>query len=153
MKIRFKIFSFYLFSIGFFLLKFDWVTYVIECSCNDDLLPKYYAFPFIYKCESLGSSMAEVFFISGILLNASIITILLVLIDFCLLKMLINRKIVLKIYSIIKIFLLVCSLCSFLVSYSFLSSGDFYEWKSDFKEKEKNYKPKCKNYFKGILLS
>lgn len=152
MKIAVKLLLFYIFSIGFFLLKFDWISYVIECTCKHDILPKYYALPFIYKCESLGSSMAEVFFISGILLNALAITIPLFMIDFYLCKMFRNLKIWSKIYSFSKIFLFICSLFSFFIAYTFFDNGDFFKWKSDFKEMKKNYNPTCDYYFDGILI-
>lgn len=152
MKITLKLLSFYIFSIGFFLLKFDWISYVIDCTCKDDNLPKYYALPFIYKCESLGSSMAEVFFISGILLNALAITIPLFVVDFYLCKIFRNLKIWSKLYSFSKIFLFICSLFSFFIAYTFFDNGDFYRWKSDFKEMKKNFAPTCDYYFDGILI-
>lgn len=152
MKISLKIFTFYIFSIGFFLLKFPWLVYVVECSCKGDIFPKYYAFPLIYKSDSLASSMAEIFYISGVLLNDLIITFFILIIDFYFLKLLRNRKFLLKIYSSLKILLLLFSLYSYYISYTLLNDGRI-EWKSDFKEHVKTYKAECKGYFKGILIN
>lgn len=147
MKTILKIFAFYVFSIGFFLLKFNWFEYVFECSCKGDVFPKYYAFPFIYKSDSLASSMAEIFYISGMLLNALIITFIILIIDFCLFKLLKNQKNILKIYAFLKIGLLLFSVYSYYISYTFLSD-DRFEWKSDFKEQVRIYNAECKSYFK-----
>lgn len=70
------------FSIGFFLLKFNWYEYVLECNCKGDVFPKYYALPLVYKSDSLASSMAETFYILGILLNGLMITCILLIIDY-----------------------------------------------------------------------
>ena len=120
MKISLKVFAFYVFSIGFFLLKFSWFEYVFECNCKGDIFPKYYAFPLIYKSDSLASSMAEIFYISGVLLNALMITFFILIIDFCFLKLLKNRKFILKIYSFLQILLLLFSIYSYYISYTFL---------------------------------
>lgn len=146
-----KILLFYLFSIGFFLLKFDWVTLVIECTCKGDVFPKYYTFPFIYKSNGIGNSMSETFYVFGILLNGLVITILLLIFDFYLIKLLKNQKFVLKAYFFLQIVLLLLSIYSYYISYTFVSD-DRFEWKSDFKEQKKNYNAECKKYFKGIVL-
>lgn len=152
MKISLKIFAFYVFSIGFFLLKLNWFEYVFECNCKNDIFPKYYAFPLVYRSNGLGNSMSETFFISGILLNGLVITVLLLIVDFCFHKLLKNRKFLLKIVSFLQILLLLFSLYSYYISYTFLSN-DTFEWKSDFKEQVKTYKAECKGYFKGILIN
>lgn len=152
MKISLKVFAFYVFSIGFFLLKFSWFEYVFECNCKGDIFPKYYAFPLIYKSDSLASSMAEIFYISGVLLNGLIITFFILIIDFCFLKLLKNQKFILRTYSFLQILLLLFSIYSYYISYTFLND-DRFEWKSDFKEQVKTYKAECKGYFKGILLN
>lgn len=146
-----KILLFYLFSIGFFLLKFDWVTCVIECACKNDVFPKYYAFPFIYKSNGIGNSMSETFYGSGILLNGLIIMVLLLIFDFYLNRLLTNQKFILKVYSFLQIVLLLLSIYSYYISYTFVSD-DRFEWKSDFKEQKKNYNAECEKYFKGIVL-
>lgn len=152
MKISLKIFAFYVFSIGFFLLKFNWYEYVLECSCKGDIFPKYYALPLVYKSDSLASSMAETFYILGILLNGLMITCLLLIIDFCLLKLLKKRKLILKIYSFLQILFLLFSIYSYYISYTFLND-DRFELKSDFKEQVKSYKAECKGYFKVMLIN
>lgn len=152
MKISLKVFAFYVFSIGFFLLKFSWFEYVFECNCKGDIFPKYYAFPLIYKSDSLASSMAEIFYISGVLLNGLMFIFFILIIDFCFLKLLKNRKLILKTYSFLQILLLLFSIYSYYISYTFLND-DRFEWKSDFKEQVKTYKAECKGYFKGILLN
>lgn len=96
--------------------------------------------------------MSETFFISGILLNGLVITVLLLIVDFCFHKLLKNRKFLLKIVSFLQILLLLFSLYSYYISYTFLSN-DTFEWKSDFKEQVKTYKAECKGYFKGILIN
>lgn len=96
--------------------------------------------------------MSDTFFISGILLNGLAITALIFIIDFCFLKLLKNRKLILKTYSFLQILLLLFSIYSYYISYTFLND-DRFEWKSDFKEQVKTYKAECKGYFKGILLN
>lgn len=152
MKIFLKVTSFYIFSVGFFLLKFAWVNLVFECSCKDDVFPKYYAFPFVYKSDSLASSMAENFYISGILLNGLVIATLLLIFDFYLIKLLKNQKFILKTYSFLQIILLLLSVYSYYISFSF-KSDDLFEWKSDFREQVKIYKAECKSYFDGIIIN
>ncbi len=152
MRISLKIFAFYVFSIGFFLLKLNWFEYVFECNCKNDIFPKHYAFPLVYRSNGLGNSMSETFFISGILLNGLVITILILIIDLCLLKLLKDRKFIVKTYSFLQILLLLFSIYSYYISYTFLNDDSF-EWKSDFKEQVKIYKAECKGYFKRILLN
>lgn len=90
--------------------------------------------------------MAENFYISGILLNGSLITILLLIIDFYLSKLLEKKKNVSKIYFLLKLFLLLLSGYSLYVSSTFLND-DHFEWKSDFKEEVKAYNADCISYF------
>ncbi|WP_128414297.1 hypothetical protein [Chryseobacterium sp. Leaf394] len=152
MKFFLKVISFYIFSLGFFLLKFTWFNFVFECSCTGDIFPKYYAFPFIYKSDSLASSLAEVFYISGILLNGLVITFLLLIIDFYLLRLIKNKKFIVKTYLLIQLFLLLLSGYSFYISYTFLGDDNF-EWKSDFREEVRAYSADCKSYFKGFIVN
>ncbi|KQT17461.1 hypothetical protein ASG31_08615 [Chryseobacterium sp. Leaf404] len=67
-------------------------------------------------------------------------------------KLVKNHKFILKIYTFLQIALLLLSIHSYYISYTFVID-DRFEWKSDFNEQRKMYKAECKSYFDGITIN
>lgn len=136
---------FFITSIGFFWSHFDLVRIYFSCTVKDDIFPKYFAaFPFVYKSQSLATSMANEYYLLGILLNSIIITLLFLFIDFILSRFLISKGSILsKIYFMSKLLILSFSLFNIYISYTFLNDDNF-RIKSDFREKVKEFNADCK---------
>ena len=75
MKTIFKLIGFFVTSIGFFWSHLDLIRIYFSCKLKDDIFPEYFAaFPFVYKSQSLATSMANEYYLLGILLNSIITT-------------------------------------------------------------------------------
>ena len=73
MKTIFKLIGFFVTSIGFFWSHLDLIRIYFSCKAKDDVFPEYFAaFPFIYKSQSLATSMANEYYLLGIILNSII---------------------------------------------------------------------------------
>ena len=82
MKTIFKLIGFFVTSIGFFWSHLDLIRIYFSCKAKDDVFPEYFAaFPFIYKSQSLATSMANEYYLLGIILNSIITTTLFLFID------------------------------------------------------------------------
>ncbi|KIC61535.1 hypothetical protein RM51_17135 [Chryseobacterium taiwanense] len=144
MKIFIKIVLYFIVSIGFFWSHLDIVKYVHNCHVENEIFPEYYAaMPFIYKSDSLASSMATDYYILGILLNSIILTLLFLYLDFLIQKVLIKSKILLKSYFALKIIITLFSFSNIYFSYTFISD-DHFSFKSTFKEDIEMFKANCK---------
>ena len=137
MKTIFKLIGFFVTSIGFFWSHLDLIRIYFSCKVKDDTFPEYFAvFPFIYKSQSLATSMANEYYLLGILLNSIITTTLFLFIDSIL-------SILSKIYLVLKLIILSFSLFNIYISYTFIRDDNF-RFKSDFREQVKEFKADCK---------
>jgi len=144
MKVLVKIVLYFVVSIGFFWSHLDIVKYVHNCHVENEIFPEYYAaMPFIYKSDSLASSMATNYYVLGILLNSILLTLIFYYLDFLICKFLDRKKLLLKSYFVVKTFILLFSVLNIYFSYTFISD-DHFSFKSNFKEDVEMYKADCK---------
>lgn len=98
----------------------------IEYNCvGTEMFPKYYGSPFIYKQDSLASSLESFYSISGIVLNMIVWSVLLYFIHFLIQKVVtkINSKIVLYFYKSVIIILLFISALVVYMSFELKGNG------------------------------
>lgn len=145
MKTIFKLIGFFVTSIGFFLSHLDLIRIYFSCKAKDDVFPEYFAaFPFVYKSQSLATSMANEYYLLGILLNSIITTTLFLFIDSILSNFLKSKGLILsKLYFTSKLLILSFSVFNIYISYTFLSDDNF-RFKSDFREQVKEFNADCK---------
>lgn len=144
MKIFVKIILYFITSIGFFWSHFDIVKFVYNCYVEHEIFPEYYAaMPFIYKSDSLASSMATEYYVLGIVLNSILLTLIFLYLNFIIQKFLSKKKILLKLYFVLQFFVVLFSLSNIYLSYTFISD-DHFSFKSSFKEDVKLLKANCK---------
>ena len=145
MKTVFKLIGFFITSIGFFWSHLDLIRIYFSCTIKEDIFPEYFAaFPFVYKSQSLATSMANEYYLLGILLNSIILTLLFLFIDSILSKFLKSKGSILsKIYLVFKLIILSFSLFNIYISYTFIRDDNF-RFKSDFREQVKEFNADCK---------
>lgn len=145
MKTIFKLIGFFVTSIGFFWSHLDLIRIYFSCKLKDDIFPEYFAaFPFIYKSQSLATSMANEYYLLGILLNSIITTTLFLFIDSILSNFLKSKGLILsKLYFTSKLLILSFSVFNIYILYTFLSDDNF-RFRSDFREKVKEFNADCK---------
>lgn len=144
MKVFLKIILYFITSVGVFWSHLGFVKFVYNCHVEGEMFPDYYAaMPFIYKSDSLASSMATDYYVLGILLNSILLTLIFYYLDFLICKFLDKKKLLLKSYFVVKIFILLFSALNIYFSYTFISD-DHFSFKSNFKEDIEMYKADCK---------
>lgn len=144
MKALFKIIVYFITSIGFFWSHLDFVKIAYNCHVEGDVFPDYYAaMPFIYKSDSLASSMATEYYVLGILLNSILLTLIFLYLDSLICKFFDKKKLLLKLYFAVKIFVFLFSILNIYFSYTFIRD-DHFTFKSNFREEIKMYKANCK---------
>ena len=145
MKTIFKLIGFFVTSIGFFWSHLDLIRIYFSCKLKDDIFPEYFAaFPFIYKSQSLATSMANEYYLLGIILNSIITTTLFLFIDSILSNFLKSKVSILsKIYIVFKLIILSFSLFNIYISYTFIREDNF-RFKSDFRDQVKEFNADCK---------
>lgn len=89
---------------------------------GNEMMPKYWASPFVYKQESLGSSLERYYSISGIILNISIWSLLLVTLD-KLIQKIIKATLSKIIYKVIIAILVVFTSVNILWDYPLIGRG------------------------------
>lgn len=147
MKLFFKIVLFLTTAIGFFWSHLNFMNIVFECKCKDGIFPKYYALPFVYKSDSLASSMAAQYFILGIFLNTIIVAGLFLFLDDLIKRFIVkNNKLLSKLFFSLKILVLCFSIFNIYISYTFLRE-DKISWTSDFRSQVELYKANCNTKF------
>ena len=126
----------------------------IEYNCiGTEMFPKYYGSPFIYKQDSLASSLESFYSISGILLNIVVWSVLLYFTHFLIQKLVIktNNKIVLYFYKGVIILLLCISALMVNMSVELKGSGfnkNMNYWYFDLDQKAKDWGMECKGNLK-----
>lgn len=144
MKIFVKIILYFITSIGFFWSHLDIVKFVYNCHVENEVFPEYYAaMPFIYKSDSLASSMATEYYILGILLNSILLTLIFLYSNFIIQKFLSKKKILLKFYFVLQFFVVLFSVSNIYFSYTFIRN-DHFSFKSNFKKDVKMFNADCK---------
>ena len=122
----------------------------IEYHClGQEMFPEYYGSPFVFKQESLASSMEYFYSISGLILNTAIWSILIVLIRYVILK-LINKtgqnKIINIIYKGIVVVLIGFTTLNIAIDYVTIGSGfkkGMNYWYMDLDKEAKKWGMEC----------
>ncbi|CAA6827628.1 MAG: Unknown protein, partial [uncultured Aureispira sp.] len=123
-------------SLGFTLSSIIGVEYNCEGS---EMFPTYYGSPFIFKQESLGSSMQYYYSISGLFLNLLVWNIVILVVRHGLLSLIqlkLNPNPIKKLYKIFVGFLLVFSFLNISIAYIGLGEGfreglNYWHWNLD----------------------
>lgn len=143
MKIFVRLVLYFITSIGFFWSHFDIVKFVYNCHAEHEIFPKYYAaMPFVYKSDSLASSMATNYYILGVLLNSVLLGLIFLYLDFILRKFL-TKKILLRSYFVLQFMIVVFSLFNIYISYTFISD-DHFSFTSNFRKDVELLEADCK---------
>ncbi len=99
----------------------------LEYHCvGQEMFPEYYGSPFVFKQKSLGSSMEYFYSISGLILNTTIWSILIILIRFSILKLIKKtgeNKIINIIYKGIVVVLIGFTTLNIAMDYVMIGSG------------------------------
>lgn len=123
----------------------------IEYNCvGQEMFPVYYGCPFIFKKESLCSSMEYYYSISGLLLNIASWSVLLIFVRLAILKLIVklaNNKMIKIIYKGIIVVLIVFTTLNILVN-SFMIGLGFKKglnyWYMDLNKEAKDWGMECK---------
>jgi hypothetical protein len=122
----------------------------IEYDCTEqEMFPKYYGSPFVFKQKSLASSMEYYYSISGVILNTFIWSLILIVLRLAILK-LINfyneSKVIKAFYKIIVGVLIVFSGLNIFMNYVMKARGfeeNFNYWYMDLDKEADNWGMKC----------
>ncbi len=122
----------------------------VEYNCQgEEMFPEYYGSPFVFKQKSLGSSMEYFYSVSGLILNITIWSILIALINKLVLKLIkkTGENIVLKIfYKGIVILLIGFAILNIVIELAMTGSGfqkELNYWYKDLDKEAKDWGMKC----------
>lgn len=90
------------------------------CKGSNEMFPDYYGNPFIFKQESLGSSLEYYFSLTGIILNTVFWTIILIILRLLILKIIKisnNNKFIIYSYRLITFLLILFTILNIYISY------------------------------------
>jgi len=122
----------------------------VEYQCHgEEMFPMYYGSPFVFKEQSLGSSMEYFYSVSGLLLNVVIWSVILALLRLAILKIFgqkLQNNILSSIYKGIILILLVFSFLN--IGMSYIGMGYGFEkglnyWYMDLDNEAKEWGMKC----------